>query len=296
MNSTPDASSAAVATRARMNRAAWALALTLASTVAAAGDAASPPPLRVGIVPQQTPTRLARLWTPLLQELGRRAGVALDFHTAPSVELFDARVAAGAYDIVYVNPYKYPQVQRSAGYRAFAREERKLQGLIVVRDDNALHSIADLQGATVAFPGPEAFAATMLPMAQLTKEGIAVTPTFLGSHESVYLAVAQGLHPAGGGIPRTLEQMPQATRARLRVLWASELFTPHPFAAHPRVPRAALERLQRALVALGQDADGRALLQTLGFGTVVAAHDRDWDDIRGLRFKHLEPLLRGARP
>jgi len=268
----------------------FAVLLLLASTVSPAATTT----LSVGVVPQQTPTRLVRLWAPLLNEVGRRSGYRLDFRTAPDIPAFEQRVAAGEYDLVYINPYKYTEFHRAPGYRAFAREEGRLQSIVVVRTDSPIQSVAELHRQPVAFPAPVAFAATVVPLAQLHQQRIEPVPSYVTSHDSVYLAVVKGLYPAGGGVRRTFDQMPADVRARLRVLWTSSEFAPHAIAAHPRVPASTVERVRRAMIELKQEPAGRAALERAGFTGIVAAQDSDWNDIRALRIERLDPLWRGG--
>ncbi len=111
---------------------------------------------------------------------------------------------------------------------------------------------------------------------------IPIETRFVASHDSVYRAVASGLHEAGGGIQRTFEAMPTDVREQLRVLSETPGYTPHALAAHPRVPAAIVERLRMAMASLADDEIGRALLAPLAFKGLVAAQDREWNDIRAL--------------
>lgn len=61
--------------------------------------------ISVGIVPQQNASRLALTWRPILSHLEENTGLKLQFKTAPSIPVFEERVAKGRYDIVYMNPY-----------------------------------------------------------------------------------------------------------------------------------------------------------------------------------------------
>ena len=263
---------------------------TLAGLPAGARAAA---PLSFGVVPQSPPAELARQWGPLIEALARRSGVALQFATAPDIPTFEARLAAGRYDLAYMNPYHYTVFQRRPGYRAFAAEAgRRLRGIVVVPADSTLKDLEGLQGRTLAFPSPGSFAATVLPLAELAQRGIDATPRYVNSHASVYLAVAAGLYPAGGGVQGTFAQAPADIRAKLRVLWSSQPYTPHAFAAHPRVVAASLSRVQAAMLAAVDDEAGRALLAAIGFQGIAAAADADWNDIRALPLARLAPLLR----
>ena len=246
----------------------------------------------VGIVPQTAPAELARAWVPLIRLLAARAGLDLRFATPPDVPSFEARLAAGEYDFAYMNPYHYTVFAVQPGYVAFGHEKgRRIGGIVVVAKDASYRQLADLAGRGIAHPSPMAFAATLLVRAELAREGIATLPKYVGSHESVYLNVAQGLIAAGGGIPRTLESMDAPVRARLRLLWSSPLYTPHALAAHPRVPAAAVAALRAAMIGADADAAGREALRGVAFMGIQAARSGDWDDVRALGL----PTLVAAR-
>lgn len=246
-------------------------------------------PLAFGIVPQQSASRLAEEWGPLLAEVSRRSGIPLTFRTAPSIPVFEERLGQGAYDLAYMNPYHYVVFHGAAGYRAFAKEqERKIKGIVVVRKESAYRKVADLSGKTVVFPAPAAFAASILPQAEFGRLQIPIETRFVTSHDSVYRAVASGLQEAGGGIQRTFEATPPEIRGALRVLSETPAYTPHAFAAHPRVPAAILERVLAAMASLAADETGRRLLAPLAFKGIVAAQDAEWNDIRALDIHLLE--------
>jgi phosphonate transport system substrate-binding protein len=256
--------------------------------------AAETPALRFGIVPQQSASRLAQLWGPLLDHLGNASGIPLTFRTAPDIPEFERRCAAGEYDLAYMNPYHYTVFHRSPGYQAFARQQgQRIRGILVVRQDSPARALTDLAGQTLAFPAPAAFAASVLTRAALTRAGIPFTPKYVASHDSVYRTVAKGLYAGGGGIQRTFDNVDPAVREPLRVLWTSPGYTPHAFAAHPRVNAAQIARLQAAMLALAQDPRGRELLSGIGFTGIEAGEDSDWDDVRALGIDVLERLIRG---
>lgn len=257
-----------------------------------AAQPSAPSSYTFGIVPQQSAAELARQWIPLLQLVAQACGLPLRFATAVDIPTFERRLLAGEYDFAYMNPYHYTVFSQRPGYRAFAREkDRRLRGLVVVRKDSPLQAMTDLASRDLAFPAPASFAATVLVRAELARLGVAVQPRFVGSHESVYLNVARGLHPAGGGIERTLAAMEPAVREQLRVLWRTQPYTPHAFAAHPRVPAAAVAALRTAMLGLQADPAGRTALQGVQFNGVETAADADWADVRALGVKTLAALL-----
>lgn len=259
------------------------LVACLGSVPPALADTPAPRKLIFGVVPQQAVTDLARAWTPLLAYLSRKTGYAIEFRTAQDITTFGRRVDAGEFDFAYFNPLHYV-TYRASGYQAVARErDTQLVGIIVVPKDSGYKSLKDLNDATMAFPSPIAFAAAILPQLSLKQAGVRVVPKVVASHESVYRTVARGLYPAGGGVVKTYEQVDPLVREQLRILWKSRPYTPHPIAAHPRVPKEVAQRVAAALLAMAEDAQGAVLLKQAGFKGFVAAKDSDYEDIRKLQ-------------
>ncbi len=253
-------------------------------------QASADPVLTFGVVPQQSAKKTATLWGPLLKRVGEEAGIALQFRTARSIPIFEQRLKAGEYDFAYMNPYHYTVFSQHA-YRALAkRRAQKIRGVMVVRKGSDAAALEDLDGKRVAMPSPAAFGASVLPQAALSQRGISITPQFVLSHDSVYLSVAKGLFPAGGGVLRTLNNMPPNIKDQLRVLWTTQAYTPHAFAVHERVPPNIRRAVLKALSALETDEQGLALLHNLKikYG-IEAAEDSDWNDVRAIDIDALNP-------
>ena len=234
-----------------------------------------------GVVPQQAMDKMITAWAPLLTYLSETTGKTFKFDSATEIEMFDQRIEKGDFDVVYMNPALYPVVHDSAGYMAIAKEkDTMLKGLIVVNKDSGINSLADLAGKSMVFPGPIAFAATVLPLAELAKLNIKVTPVFAGSHDGVYNDVARGLYAAGGGVEKTLNQVDKTSRDNLRVLWTSESYTPHPIAVHPRVDHVLAEKIQKAMVDLEQTPRGKEILKNLHFKGFTVAADEEYSKLK----------------
>jgi len=237
-----------------------------------------------GVVPQQSAKRLAILWGPLLRYLSEKTEVKLQFKTAKNIPTFEKRLANGEYDFAYMNPYHFVVYNNNPGYNALAvRKNQAISGIIVTRKDSATKTITELTDQTLAFPSPAAFAASILPQAELKNNNINFTPKYVSSHDSVYLAVAKGLMPAGGGIKRTLSNTPKNIKEQLKILWTSQKHTPHAFANHPRVKTSIQIKIQKALIEMHQDEAGKKLLLSLKIKNgLIAAENKNWDDIREL--------------
>jgi len=252
-----------------------------------------------GFVPQQSAAVLVKKWGPILRFLSEKTGYMLRFQTAPKIPDFEKRMTEGAYDFSYMNPLHFTFFHADPGYQAFARQKgKRIKGIIVVRRDSPLLAVKkkdgelaalkELSDQTLSFPAPAAFAASVLPRGYLGQKDIAFTPKYVGSHDSVYRGVASGRFTAGGGIQRTFGTVAEDIREQLTVLYTTEGYTPHAFAAHSRVPDEVRTAVQNAFVDMFNDPQGRKLLENVGFKKgIEKAYDKDWDDVRGLGFKEL---------
>jgi phosphonate transport system substrate-binding protein len=245
---------------------------------------AQPEVMTFGIVPQQAASKLARLWSPLLDYLNRQSGLKIQFATAKDIPTFERQLNAGEYDFAYMNPYHFTVFNKHPGYQAVARaRDKKIKGIIVVRKDSPVQSIQDLNNMTLAFPAPAAFAASILPRSELVSRVVNFQPRYVSSHDSVYRAVAKEIFPAGGGVIRTFKNVDREIRDQLRVLWTSQGFTPHAIAAHPDISAETVSLVQSALVTMEQSAEGKALLEGIKIKGFEAAENKDWDDVRSLQ-------------
>jgi phosphonate transport system substrate-binding protein len=214
------------------------------------------------VVPQQAPTRLATHWQPLLDALSDRTGIRFHFVTAPNIPEFERRVLEGKYDYVYMNAILYQVAHEKPGYRILVRRKPDLHSVLVVRRDGP-RKLEALRNSIIAFPAPHAFGATLLNRAKLKRLHIEYRVAFLGTHESVYRAVAQGQFIAGGGVQRSFTVLPDAVRDQLRILYRSGGAPSHAIAANPSIQQDERRRVQTALLDLPKDPTGRKLLSDL---------------------------------
>ncbi len=238
-----------------------------------------------GVVPQQSTSKLVRSWAPIFKYIEQQSGVKLQFATKRNIPTFEEACASADYDFVYMNPYNYVQFHDESGYEAIAKaRDKKIKGIIVVRKDSKFKKLKDLSGKKLAFASHLAFGASLIPRNELKKRAVKYTSKYLGSHDLVYLNVAQGNFVAGGGVMRTFQAANPEVRKKLKVLWTSKGNTPHAFAAQSRVPKHIVNKVQQVLVSLEQTAQGKTFLNKLKIKGIEVAKNSDWDDIRKLKF------------
>ena len=126
----------------------------------------------------------------------------------------------------------------------------------------------------------------------MEQQGIEIIPSYVSSHDSVYMNVARGFFPAGGGVMRTFNNSAPEIRDQLKVLWTTPTYTPHAIAIHPRVNADTVEKIKTALLEMNQDPKGKALLKDINFKGIELAENADWDDVRALNIKLLDEVIK----
>lgn len=230
-----------------------------------------------GVVPQFEQRKLFATWKPIIDEVAKRAGVKLNLVATLTVPDFEGKLATGAYDFVYANPYHILREAPRQGYIPLIRDRLPLRGILVVRKDSPFRTPADLDGKTLAIPSFNALGASLLMRADIEQVlKIRMTPLNVKSHSSVYLHVANGLTEAGGGVEKTLQEQDQAVRDTLRILYTTREMPSHPIAAHPRIPESVRKNIQQAFLDLAATETGQRLLSTVPMAEAVSTSIKDY--------------------
>lgn len=249
---------------------------------AAAGDPHHalevPEHYRLGVIPWQSPSKLAGMFLPLADVLERGLAHPVQFVTAPGYRQFVERVKARDYHLVYLNPLLYPQA-REAGYRVVARLAGDgMNGILVARQDRAMPSFDQSvreRRLRLALPSEEAYSARVL-REHLGTMGLSLDDfdvEYFGSQDSALLAVHSGRADISGTCLPSLRSMPEAVRSQLQIVEQTPPQAAMLLAVRDDVPEAVSAALVEILVELHNHGAGQQVLNALGFyeGFAVAS-------------------------
>lgn len=262
------------------------LALALASVTAAA----APEPLVLGIHPYLPAAELQRRFAPLAAELGRAAGRPVTVRVGRNYAEHVEAAGMDALDVAYMGPVPYVRmVERHGRKPLLARQEVDgqpwLRGEIVVRSDSPIASLAQLRGKRFAFGDPESTMSHVVPARMLGAAGVPERDLahvgFLGAHRNVALAVLAGDYDAGAIKDEVFREY--APRG-LRSIATSPRVPDHLFVVSARLAPDLVDTLRAALLALGDSARGRAILEAVhpGMSALAPVRDSDYDALRAL--------------
>jgi phosphonate transport system substrate-binding protein len=268
-----------------------AVSVALPSPAQSVGERAA---YSVAVVPQFPASELQRVWTPLLERVGRLSGLALNLALSHTVLRFELNLFVGSHDFAFMTPWQAVVAGRAQGYVPLLRDRSPLSSILVVRQDDPVASVRELEGLPVALPRPDAFGPSLWLRALLAeREGVRIVPRYEPTQAQVYQDVQQRRVAAGGGSMATLQQLDG--RPALRVLLETPPTAPHPLAAHPRVPARVQQAFAEALLQLAIDDAGYALLKEAAMPSPVRAdYARDYRPLENYRLEKYAALDRPA--
>lgn len=239
----------------------------------------------IAIIPQSQIGEIFERWTPFLKKLSAISGVELELKPYNTIKQFEQDLFKGVPDFAYMNPYETLEAKTSQGYIPLVRDKEDLVGILVVHKGRGINSVKDLNGKEIAFPAPNAFAASLYLRALLAeKEKISFTPFYAKTHGNVYRTVILDKAAAGGGASKTLMKEPDEIKNKLAVIYETPPTASHPISAHARVPDAVRKKVAKAILDMAQDKANEAILKNIAMPNPVAADfNRDYAPLKKMR-------------
>lgn len=256
------------------------------------GDRNATKTLSIAVVPQLPRSVTYAKWAPLLENVGQSAKLCFDLVIPETIPAFEKLLFKGQADLAFANPYHAVIAKKRQGYAPLLIDGSvRLSGILTVKADSAIQDVRDLQGHEVAFPSPNAFAASLLIRAELANKGIQITPKYANTHANAYRAVAMGEVPAAGGVNNTWKREDPALRASLRILFETSGYAPHPLMAHPRVSAETRKAVIATFMSLSRNDAGQKLLDGVQISQPVEArYTRDFAPLEQLKLEKFTVL------
>lgn len=238
----------------------------------------------LSVVPQVSAVQMYGAWNPFIKKLSQEAGVEIQLRAYSTIPEFEVDLLKGAPDIVYMNPYHQVMAHDAQGYVPLVRDKKDLVGILVARKDSGLASVKDLDGKEIAFPAPNAFAASLYMRALLKeKEKISIKPLYVNNHSNVYLGVLSKQTAAGGGVRKTFGEMQDGLKDQLAVVYETPGSPSHPLSIHPRVPAEVREKILKTLLWLAGDKANEELFKEIQMpAPVQASYEKDYLPLKKL--------------
>lgn len=256
---------------------------------AAPADRAAQAPVRFGTTPVFLDDHVGflRVWQQYLESRLNRP--VLFVHRGSYREISDM-LLQDKLDFAWICGYPFVQLRRQLRLLAvplYLGKPLYQSYVIALASNKEARSILDLRGQVFAYSDPDSNSGYLYANYRLIelKENPArffSKAFFTWAHRTVVEAVAAGLARGGsvdGYIWETLNMLSPDITTRTRVVEKSPEFGFPPVVARARVAQADFDAMQRALLAMAGDAEGRAFLKQLNLDGFAAGSERLFDGI-----------------
>ncbi len=245
---------------------------------------ASQQQLTLLIHPFLPPPELYKKFTPLVDYLSKETGKRIDIKISQNYQQHIDSVGKDQMDLAYMGPVAYVEMTKKYGDKpALACQEVNgktfLHGMIIVKADSSINTLAELAGKRLAFVDRESTMGYVLPIFMLQEAGVKENQLaqgdFLKSHTNVALGVLNGFYEAGAVKDETYDAYKERG---LKMLAKSPPIQEHIIVANPQMPESLVATLRESLLKLKDKPILTAIQSTLtGF---VPVKDADYNTLR----------------
>lgn len=245
-------------------------------------------PLILAVHPYKSYETLMKKYSPLAEYLSKTLARQINVRIGRDYSDHLIYVGSNKVDIAVMGPASYVKMVATYGEKPLlARFEIKgkslLNGVIIVRRESPVNSLASLKGKRFAFGDRESTMSHLVPRFMLKEAGIDIEDLgdykFLGSHDNVALAVLAGAYDAGAVKADVFEQF----RDRgLKAIISTPSVSEHVLVARSNLPMPVIDQIRSALYSLKDSAPGREIMRaiTKTMSGMVPASDADYDNLR----------------
>jgi phosphonate transport system substrate-binding protein len=238
---------------------------------------------RLGVFPYVPVLTVDRIFGPVAAQFAEDLGRPVHLKTKSTFARFAEELRKETYDIVLVHPFFYVEARDQHHYLPLARLDEPLTGMIMVREDDPIETLADLKGRTIGLP-PALAAVSEMAKASLLDAGLVPGADIKLEHyrtkPACLQAVATG-RVAACGLPRfALSQIDPKNELKLRLMYETPPISNFVFAAHARVPEADRVKIRESILAWPFTDQGRSILAGGAWSHFVPARDEEYDEVR----------------
>ncbi len=238
--------------------------------------------------PLHNPERLFAIYGPIIEHLNANIrGTRFRLDASRNYDEFEKKLYARKFQFALPNPYQTVKAL-DRGYRVFGKmgDDENFRGIILVRRDSGIRSVADLKGKSVSYPAPTALAATMMPQYYLHTHGLDVNRdirnVYVGSQESSIMNVYLGnVAAATWPVPWATFAKEQPEKAReLELKWQTETLPSNSLMARDDVPQPLVDQVAELLFSLQETSVGRRMLERIPLSRFESASGATYAPVR----------------
>lgn len=253
----------------------------------------TPNPVRVGVLPDQSPEVLEQRFDPLLKYLSDEIGVPFRLVVpADYADLLD-RFSRQEIDIAYFGGLTYLKAREAEGARALVMRDvdTRFRSSFIAAVDRPETTIADFLDKSLAFGSELSTSGHLMPRHFLLQESIDPESWFSdivysGAHDATAILVQNGNVDLGVANSEVIEAMfrdGRLRRSEIRVVVRTPPYVDYVWAMRVGIDAGLYDRVMFAFLKLSPlDGAHANILDRLGAGAFLPARDSDFGSLRDI--------------
>lgn len=247
--------------------------------------------LIIGVHPYKSPSILIDKFQPLAKYLSQKLSVPIEIVISKNYEMHIDSISKNKFDIAYLGPASYVKLTEQVAKKNILAKQRvngkaHFKGVIIVRQDSNIKSLADLNKKSFAFGDPSSTMSHLVPRYMLIKAGVSVKELkqhrFYGSHDNVALAVLTGDTDAGA----VKEAVYNKYKSRgLRALKFTPDISEHLFVSTSKMNNMLADEVRSLLLNMNSNNNiEKTIFSSIkpGIDGFVTAKDSDYENLRDI--------------
>jgi phosphonate transport system substrate-binding protein len=257
----------------------------------------------IGLIPEQNIFKQIERYEPLADYLSGKTGARINLKILPRYGNIINNFRSMGLDGAFFGSFTYALAHETLGVSAIARpvapdNTSTYHGLIFVRKDSGIRTIADMKGKRFAFVDKATTAGYLLPLEYFHKNGVKdfrnhLRETyFAGTHEDAILDVLNGITDMGAAKNTVFQRMSEKDNRitkELVVLERSPDVPENGLALKIDLEETLRRKFREALLGMHDDPEGKKILERFGAIKFISTTDEDYDPVyRYAREIHLD--------
>lgn len=229
--------------------------------------------LRVTVIPDESPTELARKAEPLVKYLEAKLGMKVEFTPVTDYAAAVETLVNRKVDLAWFGGFTFVQASARSGGKVIPlvqREEDERFKSVFITADPAIKTLADLKGKDVSFGSQSSTSGHLMPRSVLLGAGVDPDKdfkrvAFSGAHDATIAAVAAGKVQAGALNISVWEKFVAEKKVdtdKVRVFFTTPPYYDYNWSVSAAMPEALRNKIAQAFLTLDKSTpEGKQILE-----------------------------------
>jgi phosphonate transport system substrate-binding protein len=251
------------------------------------------PTLLIGLIPEQDVFKQIERYEPLAAYLSANTGTRVTLRMLPRYGNIIDNFTSSGLDGAFFGSFTYALAHRKLDVTVTARPvaldgTSTYHGLIFVRKDSGIETIAQMAGKRFVFVDKATTAGYLLPLDFFSENGVDDYKTFLsesyfaGTHESAIHDVLNGKADIGAAKNTVFDRLAkddERIESELVIVMRSPDVPENALALRGDMQPALKHLLKQTLLAMDEDPEGQEILRRFGALEFVETTDEDYEPV-----------------